>query len=124
KHINSFDSVADGLSNTLLVGDKHVLVGSEGVSLLPSGKYIGDGSIWNSDMLQNLGRAAGPRNPLALSPTDDFGTQNIESFGSNHSGVVQFVFGDGSVHGLRTSIPSATLGLLANKADGQPIPEY
>ena len=124
KHINKFSGVADGLSNTVMIGDKHVPLGYEGVSILiPSGKYIGDGSIWNSDMLQNVGRAAGPQNPLALNRDDTFGTQNIESFGSFHPGTVQFVFGDGSVRGLRTSIPSSTLGLLADKADGNPIPE-
>ena len=123
QHINKFGSVADGLSNTMMIGEKHVIKGFEGVSiLLPSGKYIGDGSIWNSDMLQNVGRAAGPKNPLALSVNDDFGTQNVESFGSSHTGVVQFVFGDGSVKALRTSIPTTTLGLLSAKADGQPIP--
>jgi prepilin-type N-terminal cleavage/methylation domain-containing protein len=123
-HINKFASVTDGLSNTIMIGEKHVPLGSEGVSLLASGKYIGDGSIYNSDMLQNVGRAAGIRNPLALSPTDSFGTQNIESFGSFHTGVVQFVFGDGSVRVLRTSIPSATLAILANKSDGLPNPSF
>jgi prepilin-type N-terminal cleavage/methylation domain-containing protein len=123
-HINKFSSVIDGLSNTIMIGEKHVPKGYEGVSLLTSGKYIGDGSIWNSDMLQNIGRAAGPKNPLALSFQDTFGTQNIESFGSAHTGIVQFVFGDGSVCGLKTSIPTTTLGLLADKADGQPIPDF
>jgi hypothetical protein len=38
--------------------------------------------------------------------------------------VVQFVFCDGSVHSLSTSISGTTLGYLANKADGQVIPGY
>jgi prepilin-type N-terminal cleavage/methylation domain-containing protein len=123
-HINSFASVTDGLSNTIMIGEKHVPKGFEGVSLMLTGKYIGDGSIYNGDMLQNVGRAAGVTNPLALAPTDTFGTQNIESFGSSHTGIVQFVFGDGSVRGLRTSIPTTTLAILADKADGLVTPDF
>ncbi len=123
-----FTTITDGLSNTLLIGEKHVPLGSFGVSRLNANKsnekYIGDGSIWNGDMLQNIGRAAGPRNPLALSPQDTFGTQNIESFGSYHPGVCQFVLCDGSVRTLSNSINPITLGLLAHARDGNPIPNF
>jgi hypothetical protein len=38
--------------------------------------------------------------------------------------VVQFVFADGSVRALRVTLAGSTLGLLANRADGQPIPAF
>jgi len=117
-----FAQITDGLSNTLLIGEKHVPAGSFGVSLTT--RYIGDGSIWNSDMIQNVGRNAGPRNPLALASTDTLGTPHIEHFGSWHTGICQFVLCDGSVRSLPNSINPAILGLLANKADGMPIPDF
>jgi prepilin-type N-terminal cleavage/methylation domain-containing protein/prepilin-type processing-associated H-X9-DG protein len=128
--ITRISSITDGLSNTLLIGEKHVPVSRQGVSRLFPGaaneKYIGDASIWNGDALENVGRSAGQYNPLALGPNDndgDFGP-NIENFGSWHAGVCQFVFCDGSVHALAVSLDSRILGLLANRADGLPIPNY
>jgi prepilin-type processing-associated H-X9-DG protein len=65
------------------------------------------------------GRKAGPNFPLALGPTTPYANQ----FGSWHSGVVMFLFGDGSVRGLKTSTAGTVLGLLAARNDGQVIPE-
>jgi prepilin-type N-terminal cleavage/methylation domain-containing protein/prepilin-type processing-associated H-X9-DG protein len=125
--LTKISSISDGLSNTLLIGEKHVPINHLGQGLIIStGKYIGDASIWNADALENVGRSAGQYNPLALGPHDndsDTGP-NIENFGSWHSGVCQFVFCDGSVHALAVSLDSRILGLLANRADGVPIPNY
>jgi prepilin-type processing-associated H-X9-DG protein len=62
-------------------------------------------------------RRAGASWPLAISPQVAANNQ----FGSWHTGLCQFVFGDGSVRGLRNSLPGTTLGLLANRSDGQVI---
>jgi hypothetical protein len=105
--------VSDGTSNTLLAGEKHVRRGDFGN--LPN-----DFCIYASKAAGSVGRQAGPRYPLALSPLDAYNGQ----FGSWHTGIVQFVFCDGSVHGLTTSTPGTVLGLLANRADGQVIPSY
>ena len=125
-----FDSISDGLSNTLLIGEKHVPITKQGVSRLAPGtaneKYIGDASIWNADALENVGRSAGQYNPLALGPNDNDNTLpiNVENFGSAHAGVCQFVFCDGSVHALPVSLNSRILGYLANRADGNPVPNF
>ena len=59
--------------------------------------------------------------PLALGPTTPYAGQ----FGSWHTGVVQFGFGDGSVRAIRSSTPGSTLALLAGQAAsaaaGQPF---
>jgi prepilin-type processing-associated H-X9-DG protein len=45
-------------------------------------------------------------------------------FGSRHPGVCQFVFADGSVHLLQNGIHPGVLGLLAQRNDGQVLPDY
>jgi len=107
-----FAEITDGLSNTLLVGEKHVPRGSETLHPWDCGLYDGHNPVCNT-------RAAGPAFPLA-SQRDDAGWK----FGSHHPHLCQFVFCDGSVHALRTSIDRLTLGLLAQRNDDQVIPEY
>jgi prepilin-type N-terminal cleavage/methylation domain-containing protein len=98
----------DGLSNTLMAGDKHVPINRWGFGPHDSSTYNGDkGAAF---------RKAGPGSGLARTPTD---TGNW--FGSYHAGLCQFVFGDGSVRALQTSIGTSTLGLLACRNDGKPI---
>jgi prepilin-type N-terminal cleavage/methylation domain-containing protein len=106
-------SVTDGLSNTFLMGEKHV-------QLNDLGNIPNDFTIWAAKPAATAGRLAGSNFPLALGNTDAYNTQ----FGSWHAGVVQFVFCDGSVHAISTSIAGTTLGYLANRQDGQPLPNY
>jgi len=106
-----FEDITDGLSNTLMVGEKHVPLGYFGQGWL-------DNSTYNGDYPQCFSRAAGPKFPLAQSPSE-----MSWSFGSYHTGVVQFAFADGSVRPLPLSIDLKILGLLASRNDGQPIPE-
>ena len=60
----------------------------------------------------------GPLSRSALDMTTPF----IGQFGSWHSGVVMFVFGDGSVRGVKTSTSGSVLRLCL-RGDGQVIPE-
>jgi hypothetical protein len=116
-----FAALTDGLSNTLLVGEKHVTRAGLGV-FNPSTGAEQDFSIYSSQPSRwayVTGRKAGPNFPLALGPTTPYANQ----FGSWHPAVVQFVFGDGSVRGLRTSTAGTVLGRLAARDDGQVIPE-
>jgi type II secretory pathway pseudopilin PulG len=101
--------IADGLSQTLFAGEKHVPIGQYG-----QGPW--DGAAYNGDNGSSM-RQAGPGAPLARTVLDP--TENL--FGSLHPGVCQFVFGDGSVHAVRVTIDPVTLGRLANIADGQPV---
>jgi prepilin-type N-terminal cleavage/methylation domain-containing protein len=102
--------VKDGLSNTVAIGEKHVPLGTF--------NDLKDGAVFNGGLPEGVLRKASTSNPLAFSQTEPFNNQ----FGSYHPGVVQFVFGDGSVRALSVSLPGSTLALLANRADGQPIP--
>jgi prepilin-type N-terminal cleavage/methylation domain-containing protein/prepilin-type processing-associated H-X9-DG protein len=114
-----FADITDGLSNTLLIGEKHVRLGKFGQ---PS---EGDNSIWNGDDIRTIVRVAGRQKlgpidrPFAVSPRDSFRPE--ERFGSYHAGVCQFVFCDGSVHPLSNSIDIDTLTRLAVRNDGLPL---
>jgi len=107
----TFASVSDGLSNTLFIGEKHIRG-----SLF--GQVKGDRTIWNGDTANVFSRVAGPGNPIIA----DINTSTDARFGSYHTAVCQFVFGDGSVKPLSVTTPEATLSLLVQRDDGQAIP--
>jgi prepilin-type N-terminal cleavage/methylation domain-containing protein/prepilin-type processing-associated H-X9-DG protein len=113
--VTSFASITDGTSNTLMLGEKHLKMGQFGR------EDNGDGSFYNGDPTNwNCSRIAGPSNLLARSPTDNFNLQ----FGSYHAGVCNFCLVDGSVRSIQVSISGTTLGLLAARNDGKPVPDY
>ena len=110
-----FREIRDGLSNTLFVGEKHVLPGTFGTNTPANvDANTGDGSIYNGDHPWVISRGAGPDFPLANRNTE-FNSQ----FGSWHPGVCQFAMGDGSVQILSTDIEPVTLGRLAHRDDGE-----
>lgn len=100
----------DGLSQTLLVGEKHIPLGQERTNPWDCNTYDAH-HAWCST------RSAGPGFPLTQAPNDE-----RLLFGGPHVGICQFVFADGSVHPVRTSIDENALGLLSHRKDGQPAP--
>jgi hypothetical protein len=106
-----FREITDGLSNTFMIGEKHVPRDREGLWPWDCGMYDGHNPACNT-------RAAGPGFPLAV-VSDDLAWR----FGSRHAAHVFFVFGDGSVRPLLKSIDPIVLGLLAQRNDGSVIPE-
>jgi prepilin-type processing-associated H-X9-DG protein len=102
----------DGLSNTLLVGEKHVPLDKHGVGWW-------DCSTYNGDYYQCSSRPAGRLAPLTTDIRDPGW-----KFGSLHTGVVQFCFADGHVQALSENINPYTLELLSMKHDGQVIPDF
>ena len=102
--------IADGTSNTIMIGEKHI----------PQDKLYDpnmDAVAYSSGIQNSYHRRGGPSWPLAQSITTPINSQ----FGSWHPGVVQFVLGDGSVRGIRTSLPGTTLGYLTNINDGNVV---
>jgi prepilin-type N-terminal cleavage/methylation domain-containing protein len=108
-----FAVIVDGLSNTFLIGEKHV----------PSNRFgqagHGDGSIYNGDPAnRNAVRIAGPNNLLAFNPREAYNN----NFGSYHPSVCQFAMCDGSVRAVNASTSGTTLQRLAVRDDGNEIP--
>src|SRR5262245_11465639 len=122
KSLSQFSDITDGLSNTLLFGEKHVPVDEFGQ------EAAGDNSIYNGDDIRTIVRVAGRQTPgpmdrpPAVSPTDSF--RREERFGSYHPGVCQFVLCDGSVRAIQNSIDIETLTRLAVRNDGLPVGDY
>src|SRR5262245_54788689 len=103
-----FNTITDGLSQVLFVGDKHVRAGHFGEGGLDSSAYNGDkGSAF---------RKAGPGAPLERDKNS-----GSSRFGSYLVNVCQFAFGDGSVRAIPVTIDTTTLGRLANKNDNEVV---
>jgi len=112
KHQN----IEDGLSNVPFVGEKHIPEPYFGF------KRANDTCIYNSDHRLSIGRFGGPGYPLA-SPTDGLDANQLQywnkNFGSTHSGVCQFVYGDGSVRAHNIEMDETVLAFLLSRSDGQ-----
>jgi prepilin-type N-terminal cleavage/methylation domain-containing protein len=121
RSLTAFKDVTDGLSNTLLIGEKHVLINQ-------FGQAAGDNSIYNGDDIRAIVRVAGRQlpgpidRPLASSPTDSY--RPDERFGSYHTGGCQFVLCDGSVRMIPVGVDINTLTRLAARNDGLPVGDY
>ncbi len=102
--------VTDGLSNTILVGEKHIPYGQ-------FGNAPWDCNTYDAHNIACSTRPAGPGFPLATSRDD---TRWL--FGGPHLGLCMFAFADGSVKPVRTTIDERALGLLSQRNDNQPTP--
>jgi prepilin-type N-terminal cleavage/methylation domain-containing protein len=118
KYGTTFAQVTDGLSNTLMIGEKHLNPDHLG------DYHYGDGTFYNDDWPVSYARFAGPSYPLAILPTDPIPSDVLSGrFGSWHSnGTCGFAMGDGSVQRLLPTIDSTVLGHLAVINDGHIIP--
>jgi prepilin-type N-terminal cleavage/methylation domain-containing protein/prepilin-type processing-associated H-X9-DG protein len=107
-----FEDIMDGLSNTFLIGEKHIPAGKNGVGWW-------DCSLYDGAYYQCSARAAGRIYPLTTNPQDQ-----AWKFGSRHTGVVNFCFADGHVKAIPQFINPYLLELLSMKSDGEVIPDF
>jgi prepilin-type N-terminal cleavage/methylation domain-containing protein/prepilin-type processing-associated H-X9-DG protein len=123
KSRTNFSSISDGLSATLLIGEKHVRKGELGLA------NDGDMAYYSGFDFTTAQRSAGwyidgsgVRQNKPLMRMDD--AASTIRFGSWHPSGVNFVFCDGSVHSLPFGIDIDVLRRLAVRNDGQPIPDW
>ncbi|MSR31665.1 MAG: DUF1559 domain-containing protein [Gemmataceae bacterium] len=113
--------ITDGTSNTVIVGEKHVPISLMTLGRrTASGQNGGDGSILDGDNEESFVRCGGPGYGIVTDP-NRIGWPAIASFGSYHSGVCQFVFGDGRVKAVQNSISTTMLQYLCLRDDGQVV---
>jgi prepilin-type processing-associated H-X9-DG protein len=96
-----FASIADGLSNTFLVGERDARLG---------------GSVWTgmiSQANEPMARIVGITDHTPNTPTRHF-----DDFSSKHVGGVHFLMGDGSVRRYDDSIDEVVYRALATR-DGK-----
>lgn len=106
--LTSFDHIRDGLSNTLLLSE--VTRGSAA----SRGAYNGD---WN------YAANGGPLYPISIDLNDStYTAAQPPRMGSDHAGVCQTVFCDGSIKPLRVEMGAITLGQLVTRSGGEIIP--
>jgi prepilin-type N-terminal cleavage/methylation domain-containing protein len=104
-----FLEISDGLTNTILLGDKAVgPPHTYGTPLLDTSIYNGDNPSANT---RGAIIAPGCRQPGP-------------GFGSCHIGVVEFAMCDGSVRSIAKSTPPAIMSHLCQRDDGQVIPDF
>jgi prepilin-type N-terminal cleavage/methylation domain-containing protein len=116
----SFKKIVDGLSKTIFVGEKHLPETQDGESCFGR-KSCQDNSIYNGDFHRTIARYGSVDAQLAKSSTDPIQTESRANFGSWHSGICIFTFGDGSVRPIQNTIDGKILGYLCNVRDGQVI---
>ncbi len=120
KSQTQFSNITDGLSHTLLVGEKYLKPGTFGINVPANlAANFGDGSIYNGDHPWVISRVAGVASPLARGMDDAF----VSQFGSWHPGICQFVMADGSVRTVPVSIDPTVLGYLSQRNDGRVTPD-
>jgi prepilin-type processing-associated H-X9-DG protein len=99
--------VSDGVSNTILVGEKYVSQAG-----YFEGQDLGYDQPAYSGVDLDLNRwSIGPPLPDGLSP-------QVRRFGSTHSGGCQFALCDGSVRTINYSVNAETFRNLGNRMDG------
>lgn len=107
--LTKFSKIQDGLSNTLLLGERHALSD-------PSQKK--DVSIYYGGLAHHTARR-GDR-ALARSTDEPFN----EQFGSSHTGICQFAFCDGSIRTLDVDLSVDVLSALSTRSGGELLPSY
>jgi hypothetical protein len=124
-----FSAWQDGLTNQLILGEKHVpateLKNEGGVTSTTGSKWDGSYLFISQNSPNHVFRIVHAQNDG--SATDTFGlVQKKEEtggyaefgFGSNHSGVVNFCIGDGSVRSIPLTVSPTILAYLADINDG------
>jgi prepilin-type N-terminal cleavage/methylation domain-containing protein/prepilin-type processing-associated H-X9-DG protein len=126
---------SDGLSNQLVLGEKHVPINRLGIAgrkLTPTWEqecWYADDQAFFSNLVYGVARGwvRGSSKPIATGPnsyTSDSVGPNNYAFGSYHNGVCNFLLGDGSVQSINITVPATLLEkfIMVNDGDFVALP--
>src|SRR5438552_2384301 len=105
--------ITDGTSNTLLIADKRLNLTNLGQP--QSDDNLGYTAGWDEDTIRRSDRLPLPDYTGPVTEND------LNRFGSSHTGSFNAVLADGSVRSISYSIDKTVFSYLGNKSDGQPI---
>ncbi len=103
-------AVTDGTSNTAMVGEKYL-----------SRSHYHDGASFGDDQPAYLGDDADNRRWTDKPPERDGKPDDIQHFGSAHSGGCHFVLADGSTRLISYTIDTTIYKNFGNRHDGNPV---
>ncbi len=125
-----FAGIPDGLSNTVLLGEKRMKLDKFGQSYDDNEWFASAG--WDSEVIRlavkDFDRPAGDRGPSAdmrvtVVPAGGDPLAGLSQFGSSHAGVCLFALADGSVRGVRFGPDPEAFRRLCVRNDGLvPLP--
>jgi len=115
-----FNEISDGLSNTLLIGERPALFAKvPWVGAITNGtvQTTPNAPVYTASIMPPLTMVMAR---VGLKPLNDPWSEPYDFF-TPHNAVANFVFCDGSVHAIRTSVNVTTLQQLATRAGGEVI---
>ncbi len=135
---DSFSWMADGTSNQIAVGEKHIQLGTLGQCENDHGKrsdcsYLVGGDPAAPAMARVVMNSNGTDGLTAFDQVNGAGTFGLAlpnegnrsyldaRFGSYHTGVTNFAMGDGSVQAISATTPAIIMGRLGTVNDGASV---
>lgn len=126
-YINSrrnFSAFTDGLSNTILVGERRSVGTQAGVAAGGEAVWAGstDGGYIGNSLI--MGEQASPINTVAGTANTGGSSNRQSGFSSLHVGGAHFLMGDGAVRFISENVNTNTYAYLGAVSDNQVIGEY
>jgi hypothetical protein len=127
----NFEAITDGLSNQFFIGEKHIPSSKIGICAAAASGTSGGG--WDCSYLSTTGNSSlvyarysyhsSQTTYIAKSLFDgdtatSYSSYTVPSYGGAHSGLANFLIGDGSVHSISATINNDILRYLSDVQDG------